>query len=590
MNQQQIANSKHFKMYKSGRKWVVASLTAFTLLTATGVAAHADTTDDGNQQQAVTNVNNDNNQTTSQDTQDTNTTSVAPAATNQANTTSNQVNDANTTTTSDNAQATTAQSFAAQTNNQQVDVSSLHFSNNASCQQFIASVAPGAISGWNKYGVLPSITVAQAIIESGWGRSGLSTQAHNLFGIKGSYNGNSVTMPTREVYGGRSVYVNDAFRAYANNSESVEDHGNFLYSNSRYHNLLGDTNYASVSRKLQQDGYATDPSYANTLIRTVQLYGLNQLDSVAIAGKTVINKQETDNSSTSYSNNTNYYTVHSGDTLSKIANQFSTTVNTLAHLNDIQNANRIYVGQRLLVRQPAASQPSHAQQPATSTTTTTKPTPQQPQNTAKPTTNNNHNNVAKTYTVKSGDTLSKIANQFGTNYVQLAQINKISNPNRIYVGQVLQLQAQTASTTQPAANNNSTATVNKPAPKPAPTTPTHVNTNTASSSYTVKSGDTLAGIAAQYGVSYQQLAQVNNIANPNRIYVGQVLRVNGSQQRQQTTSNYQAAPTVRGGYTVKSGDTLSGIAAQYGMNWHTLAQRNNLQSPYTIYVGQHLAF
>lgn len=90
-------------------------------------------------------------------------------------------------------------------------MSTLHFSNNASQQAFIQSVAPGAIQGWNEYKVLPSITVAQAIVESGWGRSTLSTQAHNLFGIKGSYNGNSVVMRTREVYGGRSVYVNANF-------------------------------------------------------------------------------------------------------------------------------------------------------------------------------------------------------------------------------------------------------------------------------------------------------------------------------------------------------------------------------------------
>ena len=92
-------------------------------------------------------------------------------------------------------------------------------------------------------------------------------------------------MRTREVYGGRSVYVNANFRAYANNSESVTDHGRFLNVNSRYRNLLGDTNYASVANKLRQDGYATDPSYASTLIRFVQTYNLNQLDAVALSGK-----------------------------------------------------------------------------------------------------------------------------------------------------------------------------------------------------------------------------------------------------------------------------------------------------------------
>lgn len=568
MNQQVNANSKHFKMYKSGRKWMVASLTAVTLLTATGVVAHADENNgNNNQQAAVSNVNTD-SQAVNQQSAAVN--SVAPASASTANSQANST--ASSATNQDNsAQATSTQSFAAQTNTQQVDLNSLHFSNNATSQRFIESVAPGAINGWNKYGVLPSVTVAQAIIESGWGRSGLATQAHNLFGIKGSYNGNSITMRTREVYGGRSVYINDSFRAYANNSQSVEDHGNFLYVNSRYHNLLGDTNYASVARKLQADGYATDPNYANALIRMVQTYGLNQLDSVAISGKAVINKQQNDNSSSSYASSTNYYTVHGGDTLSSIANRFSTTVNTLAHLNDIQNVNRIYVGQRLLVRQAA---------PVNNQNTTTTPNQGQSQNQSTAPVNNS--NTVKTYTVKSGDTLSGIANQFGMNYVQLAQINHIQNVNRIYVGQTLQLQAQANNATVSQPTHNNTTTNVKPAPTPAPAT------NNAA--YTVKSGDTLSGIASRFGVSYEQLAQLNNIANPNRIYVGQVLRVNGQAARSNNYSRSSATTSVRGGYTVKSGDTLSGIAAQYGLNWHTLAQRNNLQSPYTIYVGQKLAF
>lgn len=571
MNQQVNANSKHFKMYKSGRKWMVASLTAVTLLTATGVVAHADENNANDQPAAVSNVNTDSQAANQQSTAVNN---VAPAS---ASTAASQAATANTSATNqdNSAQATSTQSFAAQTNTQQVNLNSLHFSNNASSQRFIESVAPGAINGWNKYGVLPSVTVAQAIIESGWGRSGLATQAHNLFGIKGSYNGNSVTMPTREVYGGRSVYINDAFRAYANNSQSVEDHGDFLYVNSCYHNLLGDTNYASVARKLQADGYATDPNYANALIRMVQTYGLNQLDSVAISGKTVINKQQNDNSSSSYAGSTNYYTVHSGDTLSSIANRFSTTVNTLAHLNDIQNVNRIYVGQRLLVRQSAPVN-NH------NTTTTTTTTPNQ-NHTVAPV---NNNNTVKTYTVKSGDTLSAIANRFGMNYIQLAQINNIRNVNRIYVGQTLRLQAQVNNSTvsQPVHNNTNNV---KPAPAPAPA-PTPTTNNAA---YTVKSGDTLSGISSRFGVSYEQLARLNNIANPNRIYVGQVLRVNGqAAPRYNNYSRSSATASVRGGYTVKSGDTLSGIAAQYGLNWHTLAQRNNLQSPYTIYVGQRLAF
>ena len=151
----------------------------------------------------------------------------------------------------------------------------------ASQKAFLDSIHDGAISTWKQYGVLPSLTAAQAIIESGWGQSSLAFQYHNLFGIKGSYNGHSVTLPTREVYGGHSVIINDAFRAYDNNSQSVQDHGYFLVANSRYHNLLWKTNYRDVTYLIRADGYATDPSYTTTLNSVIERYGLTAWDQEA---------------------------------------------------------------------------------------------------------------------------------------------------------------------------------------------------------------------------------------------------------------------------------------------------------------------
>ncbi|UXC67241.1 glycoside hydrolase family 73 protein [Limosilactobacillus oris] len=151
----------------------------------------------------------------------------------------------------------------------------------AAQKAFLDSIHDGAISTWKQYGVLPSLTAAQAIIESGWGQSSLASQYHNLFGIKGSYNGHSVTLPTREVYGGQSVIINDSFRAYDNNSQSVQDHGYFLVANSRYHNLLWKTNYRDVTYLIRADGYATDPSYTTTLNSVIERYGLTAWDQEA---------------------------------------------------------------------------------------------------------------------------------------------------------------------------------------------------------------------------------------------------------------------------------------------------------------------
>ena len=103
----------------------------------------------------------------------------------------------------------------------------------------------------------------------------------------------------------------------------------------------------------------------------------------------------------------------------------------------------------------------------------------------------------------------------------------------------------------------------KPTPAPAPAAETH----------TVKSGETLSGIAAKYGTTYQHLAQINGINNPDLIYAGQVLKIDGA-----------AAPSKT--YTVKGGDTLSDIAARYGTTYQRLAQINGISNPDLIHPGQ----
>ncbi|MBD5806274.1 LysM peptidoglycan-binding domain-containing protein [Limosilactobacillus walteri] len=573
MNRQSNTDpSTHFKMYKSGKKWMFAGLTAVTLLTTTGAVAHAADNAPATSAQPVAATNNQSNNDSNSASSATQSTVSSASATPASSATTPESQASSTVASaatpassqaSEQKQATPATPQATSASQENTtDLNSLHFSNNASQQAFIQSVAPGAIEGWNKYKVLPSVTVAQAIVESGWGRSGLSTQAHNLFGIKGSYNGNSITMRTREVYNGRSVYVNANFRAYANNSESVADHGRFLNVNSRYRNLLGDTDYASVARKLRQDGYATDPNYASTLIRFVQTYNLNQLDAVALSGKVVTNKQ-TESAQTPETNvtvsNTGYYTVKGGDTLSRIAGEFNTTVSKLASLNDIHNVNRIYVGQRLLVRQNANQQQNN-----------TPATPAK-QNKAK-----NDNNNVNTYTVQRGDTLSGIASKFSTTYSNLAQLNHITNPNLIRVGQVLTVrQNSQASSSTPAKQNN-----------------TNHQTSVSNGTYTVQQGDTLSGIAVRFHTTTSALASSNHISNPNLIRVGQQLHVSGTATNVRSTStqtnNYRST-TGHGSYVVQNGDSLSKIAAYHGLNWRTIAAKNNIQSPYTIFVGQRLA-
>ena len=663
---------QHYKMYKSGRQWVFASIAALTMLTAAGSVAHADQTDQTTHQITVSGSANGSDASQNSDSSSAadssaasqtsaaassasqasaestasaqatsessasaasavastaiQTSSAAESATAAASSVSadssnNAVQSAAATQTSDAASSasqvaaatTTLAAANTDTASNQVDLSSLYFSSNAKSQNFIESVAQGAINGWTKYGVLPSVTVAQAILESGWGQSALSTQAHNLFGIKGSYNGQYVTMQTREVYNGQSYYIYDNFRKYANNSESVEDHGNFLYSNSRYANLLGDQSYASVARKLQSDGYATDPSYASSLIKLVEMYNLTQLDNIAFSGKQPVinNKNDYNYSNSGNADSSNgYYTVQSGDTLSGIALKFSTTSSKLAQLNSISNPNLIYVGQRLLVNQSSNSNSSSSGQSSSATTNT--------------------ETSSASYTVKSGDTLSGIASQYNTTVNQIVSLNQLSNPNLIYVGQVLKLknsQTTNSSSSSTAATTVGTYTVkagdtlsaiasrystssstlaslnslsnpnliyvgqvlkvSSNASTSSSTSSSANSTVTTAASYTVKSGDTLSAIAAKYGTTYQALASTNSISNPNDIYVGQVIKVSATA----TAASSQAASSTNsnGSYTVKSGDTLYGIALANGLNWQTLAKQNGISDPNVIFVGQKLS-
>ena len=98
----------------------------------------------------------------------------------------------------------------------------------------------------------------------------------------------------------------------------------------------------------------------------------------------------------------------------------------------------------------------------------------------------------------------------------------------------------------------------------------------ATSTYTVQSGDTLSSIAAKFCTNYQALASLNGISNPNLIYVGQALRVNGS----------VSASSVY--YTVRAGDNLSVIASRYGTSYQSIASLNGLANPNLIFAGQTL--
>lgn len=143
-------------------------------------------------------------------------------------------------------------------------------------RRFISAMAKPAVRVYKKnHQVLPSIVVAQAIIESNWGQSQLYQQADNPFGMKGNYNGNTKLFPTTEYVNGKAEKINAYFRVYPSLEAAILDHDAVV---SRQFLPSGTTNYRAAAKLLQTNGYATDPSYAKKLINVIGTYSLNRFD------------------------------------------------------------------------------------------------------------------------------------------------------------------------------------------------------------------------------------------------------------------------------------------------------------------------
>ncbi|ARU89184.1 flagellar assembly peptidoglycan hydrolase FlgJ [Pseudomonas sp. M30-35] len=137
---------------------------------------------------------------------------------------------------------------------------------------FIATMLPMAEKAAEKIGVEARYLVAQAALETGWGKSIIRQQdgtvSHNLFGIKShnSWSGESAKVMTTEYKGGQAVKEAASFRSYDSFAQSFEDYVSFLQTNGRYEKALGSTqNPEQFVKELQKAGYATDPQYARKI-------------------------------------------------------------------------------------------------------------------------------------------------------------------------------------------------------------------------------------------------------------------------------------------------------------------------------------
>lgn len=249
----------------------------------------------------------------------------------------------------------------------------------------------------------------------------------------------------------------------------------------------------------------------------------------------------------------NYYVVQNGDSLWKIANKYGITVNELKSLNGL-TSNNLIVGQILEV--PGSS-----------------------------------SSASGTYTVKSGDSLWKIANEYGLTVAELKSLNGLTSDN-LSIGQVLKVSNSSGSSNSSSNTytvksgdslwkiaNQYGVTVNELKSLNDLTSdilsigqvlkiPSSSSSNSSGSTYTVKAGDSLWNIANQYGITVDELKNLNNLTS-NTLSIGQILKV----------------PSDGNTYTVKSGDSLWSIANRYGTSVNTLKSLNGLTSN-TLSIGQ----
>lgn len=148
-------------------------------------------------------------------------------------------------------------------------------------KRFINSVAPLVQKYAPQYGIkVHSPIIAQAVLESGWGKSKLSAQYFNFFGLKcgSKWTGKSVNMTTKEEYSpGTKTTIKDNFRVYESIEDGVKGYFEFLQLE-RYHNLKGITDPRKYLETIKADGYATPSSYVTELMKVIETYDLTKYD------------------------------------------------------------------------------------------------------------------------------------------------------------------------------------------------------------------------------------------------------------------------------------------------------------------------
>ena len=254
--------------------------------------------------------------------------------------------------------------------------------------EFLETVAKLVVEENNRRGkpLFPSVVIAQAICESNWGQSKIMMNANAIFGIKATSNwkGKVYNANTQECYDG-STYTNitACFRAYNSLAESIADYFDLILGLSRYQGAINASSPLECITAIKNGGYATSPTYINTIMSIINSNNLTKYDDVEVVENSVDNLKNIDEIardviSGKYGNGNErknklgnlyeevqkrvneilknnvsqetIYIVKKGDTLSGIAKKYNTTYQKIAIDNNIKNSNLIFSGQKLVIK------------------------------------------------------------------------------------------------------------------------------------------------------------------------------------------------------------------------------------------------
>ncbi|WP_290489946.1 LysM peptidoglycan-binding domain-containing protein [Aerococcus sp. UBA6277] len=418
---------------------------------------------------------------------------------------------------------------------------------------FLDSIIPDAYKLANDNDLYASVMIAQAILESNWGVSGLSSAPYyNLFGIKGTYNGEGVTFYTLEDDGSGNYYqIRDSFRDYPSYKESLTD-----YANKMVNGVTWDSEFYSGTWKSNTSSYtdataaltgtyATDTRYGGKLNNLITTHGLTQYDtpagstsgtSASVSGATTnLSAQGT----TLSTNSGKSYTVKAGDGLYTVARALGVTVAEVKAQNGL-TSNLIYPGQVLSVASSSASSSSSSASTETATNTNSSSA---------------STSTGKSYTVKSGDGLYSVAKALGISVSEARALNggsDLIHPGQVFKGGSSASEEAAEETTNTGSSSASTST---------------------GKSYTVKSGDGLYSVAKALGISVSEARALNG--GSDLIHPGQVFKAGQSTTTTSSTSSSSSASANTGSssastsgksYTVKSGDGLYSVAKALGIS------------------------